>query len=335
LNKKIAILGAGSWAIAIANLLASNGFRATMWEFDPEELRLLKREREHPRKLPGIKIDDSIALTNDISKAMENSRAVVNAVPTQKVAGVCHRLLPVFGKPDVVVSLSKGIEEGTLRRVSQVIADEWAGIDKKSIVALSGPSHAEEVARQLPTSVVVAGNEDRCRQAQEIFSNPVFRVYRSSDLVGVELGGSLKNVIAIAAGITQGLGFGDNTRSALITRGLVEINRLAIMMGAESETLAGLSGVGDLIATCTSKHSRNHYVGYHIGRGQTLEQVLAGMVMVAEGVTTCRSMRELARRHDVEMPISEAVYSVLFEGLSPGEAVTNLMTRPLKAEEWR
>jgi glycerol-3-phosphate dehydrogenase (NAD(P)+) len=335
LNNKIAILGAGSWAIAIANLLASNGFRPTMWEFDPDELKLLKREREHPRKLPGVKIDDLITLTGDVRQATENSRVVVIAVPTQKIAAVCRRISSASREPELVVSLSKGIEEGTLRRVSQVIADEWAGIDKNSIVALSGPSHAEEVARQLPTSVVAAGGENRCRQVQEIFSNLAFRVYRSSDLVGVELGGSLKNVIAIAAGITQGLGFGDNTRSALITRGLVEINRLAIMMGAESETLAGLSGVGDLIATCTSKHSRNHYVGYRIGRGQTLEEVLAGMVMVAEGVTTCRSTRELARRYDVEMPISEAVYSVLFEGLSPGEAVTNLMTRPLKAEEWR
>ena len=228
--------------------------------------------------------------------------------------------------------MSKGIEQGTLRRVSQIIAEDWSATDPETIVTLSGPSHAEEVARHLPTTVVVAGNDDKCRRVQNNYSNSTFRVYRCPDLIGVELAGALKNVIAIAAGIAQGLGFGDNTQGALITRGLVEISRLAVVMGADPETLVGLSGIGDLIATCTSRHSRNQYVGYHIGQGQTLDQVLAGMVMVAEGVTTCKSARELAVRHKVDMPITRAVCAILFENLPAREAVGNLMTRPLKAE---
>jgi glycerol-3-phosphate dehydrogenase (NAD(P)+) len=336
LSDKVTILGAGSWGIANANLLAGNGASVTMWEFDSGELALLQQKHEHPQKLPGVLIDESILLSGNLAKAVSHADAVVFAVPAQKVAGVCRDVTnAAAGKPDLVINLAKGIEEGTLRRVSEIIRDEWRGIDPQSIVTLSGPSHAEEVARQLPTSVVVAGAEEKCTRTQKLYSNSSFRVYRCPDLVGVELGGALKNVIAIGAGIARGLGFGDNTQGALITRGLVEINRLAVVMGADPETLAGLSGVGDLITTCTSEHSRNQYVGYNIGRGQTLDQVLSGMVMVAEGVTTCRSVRELARRYKVDMPITEAVYSVLFENLSPREAVTSLMTRPLKAEVWQ
>lgn len=332
MSDRITILGAGSWGIANANLLAENGAEILMWEFDPDELALIKEKREHPDKLPGIPIHDSVSLTGDLTEAVAGADTVIFAVPTQKTSGVCRQLANSGGRPDLIVNLSKGIEQGTLRRVSQIIADDWAGIDSQSIVTLSGPSHAEEVARHLPTTVVVAGDETKSRKAQEIYSNPVFRVYRSTDLIGVELAGALKNVIAIAAGIAQGLGFGDNTQGALITRGLVEISRLAQVMGADPETMAGLSGVGDLIATCISRHSRNQYVGYHIGQGQTLDQVLAGMVMVAEGVTTCRSARELADRHKVDMPITRAVCKVLFENLPAREAVNNLMTRPLKAE---
>lgn len=327
---RVTILGAGSWGIANANLLAENDHRVVMWEFDPKELALISHKREHPQKLPGIIIDPSVELTGNLSEALREAEIVVIAIPTQKIASVCRLLTATPAK--LVVNLSKGIEENTLRRVSQIISEEWRGVEPDMIVTLSGPSHAEEVARHLPTSVVAAGLEANCRLAQEIYSNPTFRVYRSPDLVGVELGGSLKNVIAIGAGIAQGLGFGDNTQGALITRGLAEITRLAVVMGGEPSTLAGLSGVGDLITTCISRHSRNQYVGYHIGRGQTLKEVLAEMVMVAEGVTTCRSARELARRHGVEMPITEAVYGILFENRPPREAVTELMTRPLKAE---
>jgi len=332
LNEKIAVLGAGSWGIASANLLATNKAQVTLWEFDPNELLLLEQRREHPQKLPGIKIDTSINLTGDIRIAVGDAEVVVIAVPTQRIAEVCRQLTQTQTRPNLVVNLSKGIEENTLRRVSQIIGEEWMGIDREAIVTLSGPSLAGEVARQLPTTVVIAGDDSKCRQAQMLFSNAAFRAYVSSDLTGVELGGSLKNVIAIAAGIARGLDFGDNTQGALITRGLVEISRLAVTMGARLETLGGLSGVGDLITTCISKNSRNQYVGFQIGRGHKLDEVLSGMVMVAEGVTTCRSARALAHKHAVEMPITEAVYSILFEGLSPRIAVNNLMTRPLKVE---
>jgi len=304
-----------------------------MWEFDLHELSLLIHRREHPQKLPGIIIDESVRLTGNLDEALHQAEIAIIAVPTQKIAAVCRQATAAPSR--LIVNLSKGIEEKTLRRVSQIIKEEWSGVDPDTIVALSGPSHAEEVARCLPTSVVAAGAEPKCRLAQEIYSNAAFRVYRSSDLVGVELGGSLKNIIAIGAGIAQGLGFGDNTQGALITRGLAEITRLAVVMGGDPATLAGLSGVGDLITTCISRHSRNQYVGYQIGQGKTLKEVLSEMVMVAEGVTTCRSARELARRHGVEMPITEAVYNVLFEDRPPRDAVVELMTRPLKAEVHR
>ena len=304
-----------------------------MWEFNPDELELLRREREHPKKLPGIKIHESVYLVGDLTDAVEGAEIVIFAVPTQKIAQVCRQLTAnTICCPKLIINLSKGIEEGTLRRVSQIIAQEWAGIQPDSIVTMSGPSHAEEVGRLLPTTVVVAGTVDKCKMAQKIYSNRRYRVYRTEDIIGVEIGGSLKNVIAIGAGIARGLGFGDNTQGALITRGLAEINRLAVILGGNPETLAGLSGVGDLVATCTSMHSRNQYVGYHIGKGKTLQQVLDTMVMVAEGVTTCRSARELAHKYNVDMPITEAVCQVLFEDLPAKEAVTNLMTRPLKAE---
>lgn len=335
-SARVTILGAGSWGLACGNLLNANGAGVTLWEFDPDELALLLREREHPRKLPGVKIASDICLTNDLAAAMAEADVVVCAVPTQHIASVCARLSSLeVPRPDLIVNLSKGIEEHTLRRVSQIITDDWRGIAAGGVVTLSGPSHAEEVAVGLPTTVVVAGEEAQCRRTQELFSNPTFRVYRSRDLIGVELGGAVKNVIAIAAGIARGLGFGDNTQGALITRGLVEMTRLAVAMGADPATLSGLSGVGDLVTTSISEHSRNQYVGYHIGRGQTLPEVLAGMVMVAEGVTTCRSTRELAHRHGVDMPITEAVCAVLFEHLPARQAVTALMTRPLKAEHWR
>ncbi len=333
MREKVTVLGAGSWGIANANLLASNGCEVTLWEFDPQELEILRKHREHPQKLPGIKIDESIYLRGDLGDAVEGAEVVLFAVPTQKTTHVCRQLSAnTICKPELIVNLSKGIEKDTLRRVSQIISEEWSGCNPNSIVTLSGPSHAEEVGRHLPTTVVVAGEEDKCTKAQELYSNERFRAYRTTDIIGVEIGGSLKNVIAIGAGIAQGLGFGDNTQGALITRGLAEINRLAVLLGGDPTTLAGLSGVGDLVATCTSKHSRNQYVGYHIGKGMTLQEVLDTMVMVAEGVTTCQSARELARKYNVIMPITEAVCQVLFEDMPAKKAVTQLMTRPLKAE---
>ncbi len=335
MNKKITILGAGSWGLANADLLAEVGHKLTMWEFDPNELAVLIDKREHPKKLPGLILKDSISLTNNLVESVSGSDVVIFSVPAQRVSSVCQNLSSQMADiPDLIINLSKGVEEGSLRRMSEVIRDEWRGAVVESIVTISGPSHAEEVARRLPTSVVVAGDETKCREVQEIFKHPTFRVYRSDDLIGVELAGSLKNVIAIAAGIVRGLGLGDNTQGALISRGLVEINRLATELGARSDTLVGLSGVGDLVTTCISEHSRNQHVGFQLGRGKNLQEILDEMVMVAEGVTTCRSARELAKKHNIEMPITEAVCSVLFENAPPAEALARLMNRPLKAEVW-
>lgn len=335
MNKKITILGAGSWGIANADLLAEVGHAVTLWEFDPGELAILVEKREHPDKLPGLILKENISLTSDLAASVESCDVVIFAVPAQKVSAVCQNLSSqAVSAPQLIINLSKGVEQGTLRRMSQVIQDEWRGAETKSIVTMSGPSHAEEVAHRLPTSVVVAGDEEKCREVQEIYKHPTYRVYRSDDLIGVELAGSLKNVIAIAAGIVRGLGLGDNTMGALISRGLVEINRLASELGARSDTLVGLSGVGDLVTTCISEHSRNQHVGFQLGRGKNLKEILDDMVMVAEGVTTCRSARELAKKHNIEMPITEAVCSVLFENAPPAEALARLMNRPLKAEVW-
>jgi glycerol-3-phosphate dehydrogenase (NAD(P)+) len=332
MRKRIGILGAGSWAIALCRLLTENGHDIAMWEFDPGELALLKEKREHKDKLPGVRIDDSVTVTGEIAAAANGADLIIFAVPAQKTGDVCRLLRKENLSASLAVNVSKGIEVNTLRRMSEVIAEEWPQCDRNAIVTLSGPSHAEEVGKDLPTSVVAAGNEPYCETVQQIFSSPVFRVYSSPDLVGVELGGSLKNIIAIASGIAEGLGFGDNTAGALLTRGLAEITRLAVKLGADPLTLAGLSGIGDLITTCVSQHSRNRYVGYQIGKGKSLDEVLSGMVMVAEGVTTCRSGRALAQKHDIDMPITDAVYRILFEKLPPKEAVYDLMTRPLKAE---
>jgi len=336
MGKKIAVLGAGSWGIAIAGLLRANEHQVTLWEFNKADCDALLKNRIHHDKLPGVKIDEDVLITNIVNEAVAGSEYVVLAVPAQKVRDVCNALNSLISTKTCFVNLAKGVEMGTLLRMSEVIEAniEMADIDR--IATLSGPSHAEEVAAGIPTSVVAASVNDKfVEDIQRIFSNKTFRVYRSIDLTGVELGGSLKNVIAIASGILQGMGLGDNTTGALITRGLAEITRMGVKLGADPETLAGLSGIGDLITTCISRHSRNRYVGDRIGRGEKLKDILNSMVMVAEGVDTCRSAYEMSRKYDVEMPITDEVYKVLFEDKSPKEAVVDLMTRPLKDEVWR
>ena len=333
--EKIVILGAGSWGIAVANLLHSNGHDVTMWEFNPADCQSLLVNRTHPQKLPGIDIPSGILITNELGLAVSRGDYIILAVPTQKVRQVCQSLDKLLQLPKYFVNLAKGVEIGTLLRVSEIIRSTIASSTDDRIATLSGPSHAEEVARNLPTSVVAASsNLEFAAAVQRLFSHRNFRVYRLSDLKGVELGGSLKNVIAIASGITQGLGFGDNTSGALITRGLAEITRIGVKLGADPLTFAGLSGIGDLVTTCISRHSRNRYVGEKIGRGEKLSDILAGMVMVAEGVDTCRSARAMAEKYQVEMPITEEVYKVLFEDKPPAEAVADLMGRSLKEEVW-
>ncbi|UCD64400.1 MAG: NAD(P)-dependent glycerol-3-phosphate dehydrogenase [Candidatus Zixiibacteriota bacterium] len=333
--ERIAVLGAGSWGLAVAALLDRNGADVRLWEFNRPDYEKLVELRCHPDKLKQLTLADSIDITNDIEYAVEDAAWLVLAVPSQYLRSALARLSGRDFAGVRLVNLAKGIETSTLMRMSEVVTEQL-GVDLEAVSTLSGPSHAEEVAADLPTAVVAAGPSLKLiADVQRIFSDRTFRVYASDDLLGVELGGSLKNIIAIAAGITAGLGLGDNTMGALLTRGLAEITRLGVTMGAQPRTFAGLSGVGDLITTCSSKHSRNRYVGEKIGRGEKLADILAGMTMVAEGVETARSGHALARKYGVEMPITNEVYEVLFNNKPPAEAVGDLMGRTLKAEIWQ
>lgn len=332
---KIAVLGAGSWGIAVANLLYDNGHRVMLWEFDRPDCEKLIENRTHPEKLPNIIIPPEITITNDLERAVSECDLIVIVTPAQTVRSVCLELADNVDRRHAYVNLAKGVEIETLKRMSEIIEETIPIAAGERIATLSGPSHAEEVSRQIPTSVVAASVSNAfAEQIQNIFSNHYFRVYRSDDLIGVELVGSLKNVIAIASGIMQGLGLGDNTSGALLTRGLAEITRMGVKLGANPLTFSGLSGIGDLITTCLSRHSRNRYVGEQIGRGKRLREILDGMVMVAEGVDTCRSAYTMAEKYEVEMPIAGEVYKVLFEDKSPAEAVADLMGRSLKKEIW-
>ncbi|UCG63257.1 MAG: NAD(P)-dependent glycerol-3-phosphate dehydrogenase [Candidatus Zixiibacteriota bacterium] len=321
--------------MAIAALLHKNGARVRLWEFDRRDYEIILKQRRHPAKLRDVKLHESIEITNDLNHAVSDPEFIVLAVPAQFLRSVLAQLREKTFDRVGFVNLAKGIETGTLKRMSEVIEEELR-VAPGQIATLSGPSHAEEVVADLPTAVVAAGSSvDFISRVLTLFSSQSFRVYHTDDLIGVELGGSLKNIIAIAAGITAGLGMGDNTMGALITRGLAEITRLGVAMGARALTFAGLSGIGDLVTTCNSRHSRNRYVGEKIGQGQKLADVLAGMTMVAEGVQTTRSGHALAENFDVEMPITCEVYEVLFNDKPAAEAVANLMGRALKAEIWQ
>jgi glycerol-3-phosphate dehydrogenase (NAD(P)+) len=329
----ICVLGAGGWGTALGILLHNNKHNVTLWEYDKEYAHTLDEYRENFYFLPKVKIPKQIKITNDIDIAIYKKDIVVVATPTQFIRHVIANIKHIDLTKRIILSVSKGIENETLMPVSKIFLDVFKKIRKKNIVVLSGPSHAEEVSRQIPTAVV-AGSEDISNAAivQKAFSNKFFRVYRSSDLVGVELGGALKNVIAIAAGLAEGAGFGDNTIAAIMTRGLREITRLGMKLGSHEKTFFGLSGMGDLFVTCMSKHSRNRFVGEQVGKGRKLKDVLTEMKMVAEGVATTKSTHELAEKIKVELPIIEQVYRVLFMGKNPHKATENLMTRDLKTE---
>jgi glycerol-3-phosphate dehydrogenase (NAD(P)+) len=330
---RIAVLGAGSWGTTLGLVLHENGNDVALWEFDPEQVEAVRRDGENRKFLPGVPVPSDMSISNDLDETLRGRDACVFAVPSHIVRSVARSAAPNIGSGTLVVNVSKGIENETLARMSQVLSEELDRPDTSGIASLVGPSHAEEVSRRLPTTVVAAAlSEDTAVTTRELFMTDYFRVYTNTDLVGVELGVSLKNVIAIAAGICDGLGYGDNTKGALITRGLAEIMRLGVVMGGEPSTFAGLSGMGDLITTCISKHSRNRYVGEHIASGETLEQVLASMVMVAEGVRTTKSANALSRKHGIEMPITEQMYRVLFEDRAPREAIVELMVRDPKPE---
>ncbi len=321
--------------MAIARLLDRNGQAVTLWAYDPREYQRLTMFRGDPEKLKDMHLPESVTITNDLGASLAEYDMLVLAAPSQHLRSVLRNGARQIGPNAPVVNLAKGIETGTLRRMTEVIHEE-TGLGLDLIATLSGPSHAEEVAVDMPTTVVAASRSSAVAlRVQERFSGPAFRVYTSDDVIGVEIGGSLKNIIAIASGIVDGLGFGDNTKGALITRGLAEMTRLGLTLGARPETFAGLSGLGDLVATCTSRHSRNRWVGEQIGKGLKLHEVLLSMTMVAEGVETTRSARDLAKAVGVELPITTEVFRVLFEGKSPRSAVENLMGRSLKAEIWQ
>jgi glycerol-3-phosphate dehydrogenase (NAD(P)+) len=332
----IVVLGAGSWGITLACHLRRLGHDVSLWEFRKEVAQRLQRERQNPELLPGVILPEDISVSSVVQELVHGKTEVlIFVVPSHVLRDVSRKVAPLIrGKP-LVVSAVKGVEDGTFKRMSEILEEELPWDVRVRIAVLSGPSHAEEVSRQIPTSVVGASQrEDVAEALQRVFMSPRFRVYTNQDVIGVELGGALKNIIAIAAGISDGLGFGDNTKGALLTRGLAEIIRLGVAMGAAPSTFSGLSGVGDLITTCLSRYSRNRYVGEEIGKGKSLSQVLEGMVMVAEGVMTTKVAHQLSQQYHIEMPITKEVYAVLFEAKDPAHAVDDLMMRAAKAETW-
>ncbi len=334
-NTKVTVLGAGSWGTTLALMMAKCGYRVSLWEFRPDAVRVMEHERENKEFLPGHPFPHNLEITDDITEAAADAQFILIAVPSHGFRGTAARLADGPAKDVTIISAAKGIEQGSLMRMSEVLGDVWGDkFDQRKFAVLSGPSHAEEVVIGLPSSAVAASVEiETAHRVQCLLSGERFRVYSSDDVVGVELGGSLKNVVAIAAGLADGLGFGDNTKGVLLTRGLAEISRLGVKLGGKPSTFAGLSGMGDMITTCCSRHSRNRYVGEQIGQGRKLKDVLAGMVMVAEGVRTTGSAFALGQREEVEMPITEQVHRILFEDVDPLKATMELMGRRLKVED--
>lgn len=329
------MFGAGSWGTALSVSLARAGHEVVLWARRPEATATMRQTRHNPTYLPDVTIPPSVRITSDLEEAAASSGFWVLAAPSQAVRELAGRLRAHAYPGLIVVSLAKGIENDTLKTTTQVVDEVLDVVPSSRIGVLYGPSHAEEVADGKPTTVVAAAPAPEvAERIQAVFMTRRLRVYVNTDVVGVEIGGSVKNVLAIAAGISDGVGYGDNAKAALITRGIAEIRRLGLAMGARPATFAGLAGIGDLVVTCTSRHSRNRYVGEQIGQGKTLEEVEAEMSMVAEGVRTTASVRDLARRHHIEMPITEAVYAILFEHKKPDEAVDELMTRSAKRENW-
>ncbi|GAB2692496.1 NAD(P)H-dependent glycerol-3-phosphate dehydrogenase [Paenibacillus thermoaerophilus] len=328
MSSKAAVLVAGSWGTALASVLAANGHRVSLWSRSREQAEEINRERVNKRYLPNVRLHESIRATDSLAEAVEGAGFVLLVAPSSAMREVASRLKPLLTGDECLVHATKGFEPETLKRMTDVIAEELPQFDPRRLVALSGPSHAEEVIVRCPTTVVVASrSRQAAEEAQDWLINSTFRVYTNPDVVGVEVAGALKNIIALGAGLSDGLGFGDNAKAALLTRGLAEISRLGQAMGAQPQTFAGLAGVGDLVVTCTSRHSRNWRAGYGIGQGKKLDDVLSEMNMVVEGVKTTRAAKSLAARYGVHMPIAEQLYEVLFNGKPPKAAVEDLMGR--------
>ena len=328
--KKIGVIGAGSWGTALALTLANKGHQVKIWDVNKEHVHELRANRENVRYLPGIKFPETLQPVDTVAEAIEDARMVLFSAPAQHFRSALDNALPYISQDMIVVNVAKGIEQKTLKRMSEIAHDKMANM---KYVVLSGPSHAEEVGKAMPTTVVVASNDIKLAEyVQDIFMTDSFRVYTSSDVVGVELGGALKNIIALGAGISDGIGFGDNAKAALMTRGNVEITRLGVKLGADVHTFAGLAGVGDLIVTCTSMHSRNRRCGIMIGEGMKPEDATKEVGMVVEGMFTAEAAYELAKREGVEMPITESIYAVIKGHIDAKTAVTQLMTRDKKQE---
>ena len=327
---KVSVLGAGSWGTALSLLLCKNGHEVTLWSALEDEVRMLCEKREHESKLPGVRLPEDMKITADLEDSLQDPDVAVLAVPSPFTRSTAHRMAPFVKKVQIIVNVAKGVEEHTLMTLSEIISEE---IPQADVCVLSGPSHAEEVGKGLPTTCVVSAEKrETAEYLQGIFMSPVFRVYTTPDILGVELGGALKNVIALAAGTADGLGYGDNTKAALITRGIAEISRLGTKMGARAETFYGLSGIGDLIVTCASVHSRNRKAGYLMGKGYTMQEAMDEVKMVVEGVYSARAAKSLAEKYQVEMPIIEEVNKVLFEDKPAADAVRDLMLRDKKVE---
>ena len=327
---RVGILGAGSWGTALALLLHKNGHDVTVWSIDKAEVAMLQKEREHKSKLPGVRLPEEIQITNDLEEGMKDKDFLVLAVPSVFTRSTARSMKPFLKPGQKIVNVAKGIEETTLMTLSEQIEEELPEAD---VAVLSGPSHAEEVGKGLPTTCVVgATTEETAVFLQSAFMSDVFRVYISPDILGIEIGGSLKNVIALAAGIADGLGYGDNTKAALITRGIAEITRLGVKMGGKAESFSGLTGIGDLIVTCASVHSRNRRAGFLMGQGKTMKEAMDEVQMVVEGVYSAKAAIKLAEKYGVSMPIIEQVNQVLFEDKSAAEAVKELMLREGRTE---
>lgn len=324
------VIGAGSWGTALSVLLYENGHQVTVWSIDANEIQMLNEKREHVAKLPGVKLPEEMVFTGDLEEAVRGKDFLVLAVPSPFTRTTAGKMAPYVAENQIIVDVAKGIEENTLKTLSQQIKEE---IPQADVAVLSGPSHAEEVGRKLPTTCVIgAETKATAEYLQKMFISKVFRVYTSPDILGIELGGSLKNVIALAAGIADGLGYGDNTKAALITRGIAEIARLGVKMGGKIETFTGLTGIGDLIVTCASVHSRNRKAGYLIGQGKSMQEAMDEVRMVVEGVYSAKAAKALAEKYGVSMPIVMEVNAVLFDGKNPAAAVEDLMQRELRSE---
>lgn len=330
MKTKVGVLGGGSWGTALAILLGKKELEIDMWVRDIKQVEDINNHRENKKYLPNIKLPKNLNVTNDIERVIHNKDIILLAIPTHGVRGALENYKGLITKDQVIVNVAKGIENDSLMRISQISKEI---LPENKFVVLSGPSHAEEVAMDLPTTVVAASeNKNVAEFVQDVFMTPNFRVYTNPDIIGVELGGSLKNIIALGAGISDGLGYGDNTKAALMTRGIFEMARLGEEMGAAPTTFSGLAGIGDLIVTCTSMHSRNRRAGILIGKGLSMEEATKEVGMVVEGIRTTNSAYELAKKHNVNMPITEEIYSVLYENKDVRESVPNLMERNKKLE---